>query len=111
MHILWTHLEKVDTSEAITHYESTPFNAKPMEFKEEPDNLVFPNVFATAAAAVAKTASIQCKSNNSIQCYDGVQCLGRVSCLLFKKEKVKQWWTEHQLCILPISSFNIGPTT
>ena len=47
MHILWTHLKKVDTSEAMTHYESTPFNAKPMEFKEEPDNLVFPNVFAS----------------------------------------------------------------
>ena len=25
-------LEKVDISEAMTHYESTPFNAKPMEW-------------------------------------------------------------------------------
>ena len=71
----------------MTHYELTPFNAKPMEFKEEPENLVFPNVFATAAAAVAKTVSIQCKSNNSIQCYDGVQCLCKVSCLLLRNKR------------------------
>ena len=28
-------------SEAMTHYESTPFNAKPMELKEESDHLFF----------------------------------------------------------------------
>ena len=28
----------------MAHYESTPFNAKPIEMQEEPDNLVFPDV-------------------------------------------------------------------
>ena len=37
-------LERREFSDAMTHYESTPFNAKPMELQEEPDNLVFPNV-------------------------------------------------------------------
>ena len=37
------HLEKHNFSEAMIHYESTSFNAKPMELQEKPDNLVFPN--------------------------------------------------------------------
>ena len=35
---------KVDTSDAMTHYESSPPNAKRTESQEEPDNLVFANV-------------------------------------------------------------------
>ena len=38
------HLERREFSDAMTHYESTPFNAKPMELQKEPDDLVFPNV-------------------------------------------------------------------
>ena len=39
-HTLPTSVEKFDTFEAMTHYETTSFNAKPMELKEEPDNPV-----------------------------------------------------------------------
>ena len=37
-------MEKRTFSDAMTHYESTPFNSKPIVLQEEPDNLVFPNV-------------------------------------------------------------------
>ena len=38
------HLEKADTSEAVTHNEHDPSHAKPMEFQEESNSLVLPNV-------------------------------------------------------------------
>ena len=38
------HLEKADTSEAMTHYEHDSSHAKPMEFHKESNSLVLPNV-------------------------------------------------------------------
>ena len=38
------HLEQADTSKAMTHDEHDSSHAKPMEFHEESNNLVLPNV-------------------------------------------------------------------